>query len=128
MLKIYTDAAGYPNSNFFGIGILIVENKVQHQLHFKVNATDIHQAEFLAAIKGLKYSIETLHNTDLIFLYSDSKILVDSISKEYSKSYQRDLNIFLSLSKKINILLPTWISDKENSGAHHLALQGLHSN
>lgn len=128
MLKIYTDAAGYPNTNSFGIGILIIENKIQHQLHYKIDAADIHQAEFLAAIKGLEYSINTLNYTDLIFLYTDSKILIDSITKEYSKSYQQDLNMFLSLSKNINTLLSTWISDKENSGAHHLALQGLHAN
>src|SRR3712207_8863736 len=68
--------------------------------------------------------------TTLFRSYSDSKILVDSISKEYSKSYQHDLNIFLSLSKKINILLPTWISDKENSGADRKStrLNSSHAN
>lgn len=126
MLKIYTDAATNQKNHTFAAGILIVKNQQQTQLKYDISATDNHEAEFIAAIHSFNYLIENFPDEDLVFFYSDSKILIDSLEKQYSKSYSQTLADLLALQENFPIVINNWISDKENAGAHTLAIQALH--
>lgn len=115
MLKIYTDAATNQKNHTFAAGILIVKNQQQTQLKYDISATDNHEAEFIAAIHGFNYLIENFPDEDLVFFYSDSKILIDSLEKQYSKSYSQTLADLLALQENFPIVINNWISDKENA-------------
>lgn len=125
MIKLYTDAAFKDGHS--AAGILIVQNQKQSQLKSKLSAFDNHQAEFLAAILGFEKLKPLAHAEEAIFFYTDSKILYDSLLKNYSKSYAPSLNQLNILIYQFDSVFINWIPDKENKGAHTLALQALNS-
>lgn len=128
MIKIYTDAAVNQTTNKAAIGFLIIHEHQQVQKKALITAIDNHQAEFIAAIKGFEYLIANYNLTDeIIFYYTDSKLVIDSLLKKYSKHYDEQLQILVELQKHAPTVINTWISDNQNQGAHNLALQALHT-
>ncbi|MCF6515063.1 reverse transcriptase-like protein [Lactobacillus sp. S2-2] len=129
MYNIYTDGAFNKLHNKSSIGILIFNENQQYQLKKKIDVFDNHIAEFEACIISLTWPLNLLGSNEAnktnVFLHSDSKILIDSINKSYAKKYQDYVNKINALQSNFNIVLFKWISDKENSGAHNLALQAL---
>src|SRR5699024_6615533 len=103
MLKIYTDAATNQKNHTFATGILIVKNKQQTQLKYDSSDNDNLEAEFIAAIHDCNYLIEIFLDEDLVFFYSDSNILIDSLEKQYSKSYSQTLADLLAVQKNFPI-------------------------
>ena len=125
-IKLYTDAATRGNPGPSAAGVLIVTAAGQQQLFYKLPPTSNHRAEFLAAIKGFEAVIKFYGNTETIFFHCDSKIVISSIEKKYSKSYSEELAALAALQEKCELVISRWISEKNNKGAHYLALQGLH--
>lgn len=127
MIKLYTDAATNNNSGNSGGGILIVHNGQQSQIKVKLQARDNHHAEFEACLKGFEL-IETMVGTDeIIVYYTDSKIVYESLNKQYAKHYQSAVDAILQLQHRYPIVINNWLADVKNEGAHHLANQALHS-
>ncbi|WP_143444934.1 reverse transcriptase-like protein, partial [Lentilactobacillus parabuchneri] len=80
-----------------------------------------------AAIIGFQQLIKLQINpAELIFFYTDSKIVVDSLNKQYAKHFEDDVDTLLALQSKFTTVVNTWIPDSQNMGAHTLALQALH--
>ncbi len=63
----------------------------------------------------------------MIFLYSDSKIAVESIRKKYVKrvEYRVILQEILALIEECSFFECEWIPENENKGSDHLARQAL---
>ncbi|UQS86605.1 ribonuclease HI family protein [Nicoliella spurrieriana] len=135
MYKLYTDAAtlnhGDIKNDQSAGGILILNNG--HQLQMKVplrDAHDNHTAEFTTCIAGLRALIEQIPAAKLshtiVFYYTDSKILADSLDKQYAKHYQPFVDSILALEAKFQLVMNQWIPEAQNMGAHELAQQALH--
>lgn len=125
MIKIYTDAST-DTTGQSGIGILIITEGKQTQLSIPLlkNYTN-HQAEFIAQIIALRYIKEHLNNLGTIFLYSDSKIAVQSIEKRYAKEFQPYVDELIPYFDENPLLFVKWIPEKQNKGADNLARQAL---
>lgn len=123
MVKLYTDAA--TNKTHSAAGILVIADQKQYQFKQKITASNNHQAEFEAAILGFEYLSRNFPNAQNIFFHSDSKIVIDSLDKRYSKSFAPELAKLLTLHEKFPLVIDQWIPDKQNTGAHSLALQAL---
>ncbi len=127
MIKIYTDGAVNPHSKNTAIGILIVRNGQQFQYKYSIKQTNNHEAEFQAAIKGFE-KLQELHPKpdEIVFFYSDSKIVIESLEKGYAKHFQADVDLILKQQSYYQNVVNNWIADSDNKGAHNLALQALH--
>lgn len=125
MIKIYTDAATRPHSNQSGIGILIIVNGKQEQKSLSLAMQDNHHAEFAASIAGFRYLLQKYGNQNTVFFHSDSKIVIDGLNKNYSKSFKPQLKELAGLEDRFDLVINQWIPDKENKGAHNLANQAL---
>lgn len=127
MIKLYTDGAFDPRTRKAAAGILIVVDSEQIQLKVPLEATDNHQAEFLAALSGF-VALKKLEKDQLdqpIFFYSDSRIVIDSLNKEYAKNYSDELQQLIQAEDQYTVVVNQWLADHENQGAHRLALQAL---
>ncbi|KRN06208.1 hypothetical protein FD15_GL001404 [Liquorilactobacillus sucicola DSM 21376 = JCM 15457] len=125
-IKLYTDAATKGNPGPSAAGVLIVAESGQQQLYYKLPLASNHRAEFLAAIKGFEAVIKYYDTTETILFHSDSKIVISSIEKNYSKSYPDELALLADLQNQCTLVVNRWIPEKSNKGAHSLAIQGLH--
>ncbi|UDM32723.1 ribonuclease HI family protein [Lentilactobacillus laojiaonis] len=126
MIKLYTDAAVNKNFKTSSAGIIIIKNKQQYQFKFKLNTLDNHLAEFEAAILGFKTLINNFDtNNEIIMFFTDSKIIKDSLNKQYAKHYQPQVDELIKLNRSFNTVITNWIPEKLNQGAHNLAIQGL---
>jgi len=63
----------------------------------------------------------------LSFFNTDSKIVSDSLNKQYAKHFEKYVDELLDLQGKFDTVVNTWIPDSQNMGAHTLAIQALHS-
>ncbi|MBZ5985065.1 ribonuclease HI family protein [Leuconostoc gelidum subsp. gasicomitatum] len=123
MIKIFVDAARNIQTGQSAAGAVIITNNKQRQLKTSLPDTQNNQeAEFLALIWALKTLDST---TDIIQLYSDSQILIDAIHKNYAKHYQIYVDEISTLVCLHKLFLSQWLPEKENLGAHNLALQAL---
>ncbi|MBW1605588.1 ribonuclease HI family protein [Lactobacillus sp. Sy-1] len=135
MYKLYTDAAtlnhGDQEHDQSAGGILILNQGHQTQLKVPLaDAHDNHTAEFSTCIAGLRALIERVPDDDLsktiVFYYTDSKILADSLDKQYAKHYQSFVDTILQLEANFQLVMNQWIPESANMGAHELAQQALH--
>jgi ribonuclease HI len=128
MIKLYTDAAVNQHTGHTAIGILIVHNGKQLQLNKVIEPTNNHEAEFIAAIDGFKKLVALkIDPSEIIFFNTDSKIVSDSLNKQYAKHFEKYVDELLDLQGKFDTVVNTWIPDSQNMGAHTLAIQALHS-
>lgn len=128
MIKINTDAAYNPNTKEAGIGIQIMLGKERVQLKVYVSeVSDNHIVEFLALIIGLNYLNQHYDKNETIIYQSDSKIVIQSLEKEYVKNqkYKHLLDYILLMKKDWIQFYPSWIPEAENRGADALAKQSL---
>ena len=125
MLKLYTDGATKGNPGPTGIGILVSGLPQQIQRHAALPPMTNHEAEFAAAIAGFNLLIEAELTTGPVAFYSDSKLVVQAIEKRYAKHYPALTAELLALIDRFPLVLPNWLPDRQNRGAHTLAQQGL---
>lgn len=126
MLKVYTDGAFDPQTKQAGIGIQVIADKEQTSYKYYVaHAFDNHVIEFMALRQALTLLAKQPKETLLI--YSDSKVLVDSIEKAYVKSsvYRVHLTEILAELEEYPLYFVNWLADGQNRGADQLARQAL---
>lgn len=127
MLKIYTDASTKGNPGPSGAGLLIVGDSLHIQLSSALGVMSNHEAEFAAACLGLEYLIDENLNDQTVTLFTDSKVVAQTIDKNYTNNpafipYLKKLN---SLFDFFPLIICQWIPEKKNRGADTLARQGL---
>lgn len=127
MLKIYTDASTKGDPGPSGAGIILLGEGIYKQLHFPLPILTNHEAEFESVILALDYVNKLDLPRQTVFLFTDSKIVAQTIEKDYSK--QEHFNTYLekihALTKNYELFLCKWIPESKNKGADHLARQGL---
>lgn len=127
-MKLFTDAAVNGNPGSSGIGFVFQDDSIYKQVSTPLKGEwDNHTAEFEAVFHGLTWIIKNHHTNSFLILYTDSKLVSDSIDKKYAKNA-----IFAQYVKKILPLLSLfelyevkWIPSSQNRGADHLARHGL---
>lgn len=125
MIKIYTDAAVRPTDHQASAGCVIVTDQQQYQLKTALGTLDNHQAEFAAAIWGVE-QLKTLQlPPQIVMFYTDSRLVSDALTKNYSHHYAAQLATLNAHLDQFEPVVVQWIPDRENQGAHHLALQAL---
>ncbi|MGO4927707.1 ribonuclease HI family protein [Fundicoccus sp. Sow4_D5] len=129
MIKIYTDGAYQMKTQAAGLAIIIQRHGQQKQYKIHIaKVFDNHQAEFMALDQALRIlETENLLGESLFF-YSDSKIVVQSVEKEYVKEtqYRVLLESILCRFRLSPLAFIQWLPEKENKGADVLAKQALH--
>lgn len=128
MLTIHTDAATKGNPGPSGIGFVITGENHYQQIAIPLEGEySNHEAEFIALIKGLTHIRKELPNTSILKIYSDSKIVVSAVEKNYVKNKQ--FNAYLTeikyLLAELDLYLIEWVPDAKNKGADNLARQAL---
>ncbi|MHC5373720.1 ribonuclease HI family protein [Enterococcus sp. LJL120] len=127
MLKVYIDAATKGNPGPSGGGAMITGAGQYQQLSFPLGIMSNHEAEFAALIKTLQLLIKQELNQETIFIFTDSKVLAQTIEKNYTSNaaFQPYLAEFQQLETTFPLLIIQWLAEKENKGADNLARQGL---
>jgi len=127
-MKCYTDAAVNGNPGNAGIGFVILSEERYEQVSLPLNGKwNNHLAEFEAVIQALNWTETHLPDEPLLFLYTDSKIVSESIRKKYAKNpdFMLYTNKILEKLKRFNYFEVTWLPESRNKGADNLARQGL---
>lgn len=128
MIKIYTDAATKGNPGPSGIGFVLVGKDLYQQMVVPLEGYySNHEAEFIALVKGLTYLVDHNMTTDMLQIFSDSKIVVSALEKNYVKNevFKPHLQQLKLLLKHFELYLIEWIPDSQNKGADNLARQAL---
>lgn len=127
MIKIFIDAATNQTTNTSAGGMLFLRNGQQLQKHVPLLAETNNEAEFEMMVKTLEFLVSEDFQNETIFIYTDSKIVMESLYKEYAKDsrFKVHLEIILKLSHEFPSLFIEWIEEKNNKGADNLARQAL---
>lgn len=128
MKKIYIDASTHPKKQISVGALILHSNGEKISKTYRLRGTNNHEAEFEMLIHALTLLRETNEENDTIFIYSDSRIVVDTFHKEYVKKneFKPYLEKILSLSEDMPHLYLEWIPESENKMADHYAKQALH--
>lgn len=129
IVKVFSDAATNPQTKLSASGAVIINNGQQTQIKTTLPVDNNHEAEFLAAIwvfeqlqaRALAQPIDT------IMYYTDSRIVADAIGKGYAKHFNDLMERLTNLVDQYHLVVTEWLPEKQNQGAHRLALQALHS-
>lgn len=127
MIKAYIDASTKGNPGPSGGGIVLVGDNLYLQKNVILSTLTNHQAEFAVLIALLEYLIQKEKTQETIFIFTDSKILAETIEKDYTKNkdfidYLTKIQELLTLFK---LVIVQWIPENKNKGADHLARQAL---
>ncbi|HJF20371.1 MAG TPA: ribonuclease HI family protein [Enterococcus columbae] len=128
MIKAYIDAAVKANPGPAGLGIVIITDGCQEQLcHALSYDLNNHQAEFEALIFLLDELLKRKQTHTIIQIYSDSKIVVQTIEKNYTNNpmFTKYLKIVNQKLAFFDACYLQWIPEAQNKGADNLARQGL---
>ncbi len=127
MIKIFIDAATNQTTNTSAGGMLFLRNGQQLQKHVPLLAKTNNEAEFEMMVKTLEFLISEDFQNETIFIYTDSKIVMESLDKEYAKDsrFKVHLEVILKLNHEFPSLFIEWIEEKNNKGADNLARQAL---
>jgi ribonuclease HI len=125
MIKLYTDAGLNTNQNLAAIAYVYNTENDSQEFVRREDSNDNHYLEFLAVEVALKDILDKDLQDDIIQLHSDSKIVIDSINKKYSKHYQAQVDVIMPMLEKFPMYFAKHISDKDNRAAHSLIHQEL---
>ncbi|MHC5267771.1 ribonuclease HI family protein [Enterococcus sp. LJL98] len=127
MIKAYIDASTKGNPGPSAGGILLVGENLHKQKSFPLPILTNHQAEFATFVVLLDDLISENKTDETIFVYTDSKILADTIQKNHTKNeaFKTYLTDIQQKLKLFSLLIVQWVPEQENKGADHLARQGL---
>ncbi|MHA8138615.1 ribonuclease HI family protein [Lactobacillaceae bacterium Scapto_B20] len=131
MYKLYTDAAtSHQDNDKSAGGVLILNQGKQNQFKYPLTAHDNHTAEFQICIIGFRELLKLVPQNDLektiVSFYTDSKIVADSLNKQYAKHYQPLVDEIIQLENNFQLVMNQWVPESHNMGAHQLAQQALH--
>lgn len=130
MIKAYIDAAVKGNTGPAGIGVVLIENGKQEQIKTSLPLDlNNHQAEFEALIFLLDELLKRKQTNSIIQIYSDSKIVVQTIEKNHTTNgmFTKYLNIINHKLSFFTSCYLQWIPEAKNKGADNLAKQALKS-
>ncbi len=85
-IAIYTDGGCVPNPGPGGYGVILIYGHRRKELSGGFRLTTNNRMELLAAIVGL----ETLKFPCKVKLYSDSRYLVDAVTKGWARRWQKN--------------------------------------
>lgn len=127
-LSLFIDGAARGNPGPSGIGIYLTQDgKELIKKGFFIGIKTNNQAEYLALLVGLFYSLKYSKNTDHIDIYTDSQLLARQMTGEYRvknpellKLYKQVQNILKDLDYKIY-----HIYREKNKQADKLANDGI---
>ena len=127
MLKIYIDASTKGNPGPSGLGLLYIIDDQQVQMALPASVMSNHEAEFLALQTALEFAIEKNWHHQTTYVYSDSKVVVQTIDKQYThnKLFKPYLIKIEHLLQKFPLIFIQWLPEAKNKGADNLARQGL---
>lgn len=128
MLKAYIDASTKGNPGPSGGGIVLLNDDLYEQKSFALPALlTNHQAEFAVLSYLLDHLYERQLHAQTILVYTDSKILAQTIQKNYTKNaeFKKYLNEIQIKLQNFSLLFIKWVPEANNKGADHLARQGL---
>ena len=98
-VDIYTDGACKGNPGPGGYGIVLVYRGIEKKMSCGFKCTTNNRMELLAAITAL----EALNESCDITLYSDSKYLIDAMTKGWARSWQAKNWIKSDKKKALNV-------------------------
>ena len=127
MIKAYIDAATKGNPGPSAGGIVLVGENLYLQKSIPLPIQTNHQAEFATFVALLDDLTDQQKTNEMIVAYTDSKILAETIKKNYTKNPDFQ-NYLLEIQKKLQLfpnLYLRWIPESQNKGADNLAKQGL---
>lgn len=127
MIKIYIDAATNQKYHLSGGGMIILKNQQQIQIHQGLKAKTNNEAEFEMLYQTLVYIKSQNWCNETIFIYTDSRIVAQSIEKKYVKDVVFDcyLQKILLLMNDFTLLFVEWKPESSNKGADKIAKQAL---
>lgn len=102
-VNIYTDGACKGNPGPGGYGVILEYNGKRRELSEGFKETTNNRMELMAAIVGLK----ALKEPCKVDLYSDSKYLVDSVTKRWVYSWRKNNWVKSDKKKALNVDLWT---------------------
>lgn len=116
-VKIYTDGSCIINPGKGGYGAVIIHGKHRKEICAGYRKTTNNRMELLAAIKALKELKESCEVT----LHSDSKYVVDAMTKGWAKQWRADGWRRGKRGKALNPDLWEWLLDL--SGEHRVTFK-----
>lgn len=124
---MYVDASVKGNPGPSGLGIILLKQDLYEQISLPGVLISNHEAEFLALQTGLSIAIEKNLNSEIIYIYTDSKIVSQTIDQNHatSPSFTPYLNKINQLLEEFPLAIIQWIPERKNKGADNLARQGL---
>lgn len=125
MLEIYIDGASKGNPGPSSIGIFIRGEEHSIKISKYIGETNNHVAEFIALIHALEEAKKL--GSNFISVRSDSKIVVSSVEKRYTKNeeFKALLDRALKLADEFEFFFIKWIPEQENKAADSLAKEAL---
>lgn len=126
MIEIYTDGASSGNPGMSGAGIYIKAYGIDYSFAIPLGICTNHEAEFYAVIKALEICKDKFPG-DILSFRSDSKIVVDTIEKDYTnnKAFQPLLEKIRQEGKSFPYIFIKWIPNRNNQQADQLAKQAI---
>lgn len=130
MIRIKTDAAVNDTKKTAGIGIVIISENMYEQLAIPIPYDQVHNnhtLEFEAFLSALRWLIKENITDEMIFIETDSQVVVQVIENEQTKNnlYQPFIDEYIRLKEYFSIITLQWIPERENKGADNLAKQAL---
>ncbi|MGX7197818.1 ribonuclease HI family protein [Enterococcus olivae] len=127
MIKAYIDAATKGNPGPSGGGIVLLGQDLYIQESFPLPELSNHQAEFASFNQLLDYLLDKRLEEQTIMVYTDSKILAQTVDKNYTNNlnFQNYLQEIQEKLPSFSMLILQWIPESKNKGADNLARQGL---
>lgn len=124
MIQLYIDASTEVTTGISGVGIVVkYQQKTTQYAIPLINHYTNHEAEFIALIISL--TIAKNYHDPHLYIFSDSQTIVDALS--HHSIHHPNLKELLYIAKQRCSSFETceisWLSEKNNKGADHLARQ-----
>lgn len=126
MIEVHTDGATSGNPGISGAGIYIKVGKQTASYSLPLGTMTNHEAEFHAVLRAMQICAEK-YPDDIIWLQSDSQVVIDAIEREHikNKQYQPLLAAILEEIKIFPQFFCKWIPSAQNFHADRLAKQAI---
>lgn len=128
MIELYTDGASMGLSGPSGLGFVAKNKQFCLEGYRYMPRLTNHEAEFHALLFALE-ALPLDTNGEILSIRSDSKVLVDTIEKAYTKN-PHFLTIYQAIERHLDSyahVFIKWIPDMKNKRADQLARLGLHT-
>jgi len=126
MAKIYFDAATAGNPGESACAVVIVTDSERIQYNKCLGVIDNHSAEWASLVFDLECAVK--HEITTALIYTDSKLIEDSVNKEQVKNqkFKPYYNKMLELERHFDLFFVRWIPRNQNKEANHHAKNALY--